>query len=225
LRLRSRSMANGRLVPFPGCLVTFDGKLLDLKNPDPTSFSIGMLAHGLSMCCRYRCQCLFFWSVAQHSLRVAKLISVWYKHLPLQERAGLTLQALVHDTCESGLGDMPTPEKVVTPGRSEQEDLHMKRIYEGLGLPFTETDVRVKEADEAVLGVEQRILIPENAYWPYILTEEEANKVMQELGMPIEVEDMEQVEEDFLFLYYSLVDLVNGHTPEEMLELTQERLK
>ena len=218
-------MANHRLVPFPGCLVTFDGRLLDLANPDPASFSIEMIAHGLSMCCRYRCQCLFFWSVGQHSLRVANLISVWYKHLPLQERAGLTLQALVHDAPESGQGDMPTPEKVVTPGRSELEDLHMKRIYQALKLPFTETDPRVKEADEAVLGVEQRILIPENPYWPYIYTEQQANKVMEELGMPIEVEDMEQVEEDFLFLYYSLVDLVNRKTPEEMLELTQERLK
>lgn len=218
-------MANKRLVPFPGCLVTYDGKLLDLKNPDPSVFTIEMLAHGLSMECRYRNQCLFFWSVAQHSLRVAKLISVWYKHLPLQERAALTLQALVHDAPESGLGDMPTPEKIVTVGREEQEDLHMKCIYEGLKLPFTKTDERIKEADEAVLGVEQRILIPENPYWPYIFTEEQANKVMQELAMPIKVEYMEQVEEDFLFLYYSLVDLVNGAAPEEMLELTEKRLK
>lgn len=76
-----------------------DGRF-DFMAISPENFSLWDMAHALSQICRFTGHCPGFYTVAHHSLLVARLVE-----------PGLQLEALMHDAHEAYVGDMSTPLK------------------------------------------------------------------------------------------------------------------
>src|SRR5690606_26960723 len=62
---------------------TISGRKLDLYNILPSDIDIFDIAHSLSRQCRFSGHCVEFYSVAQHSLRVAELLPTELKMVGL----------------------------------------------------------------------------------------------------------------------------------------------
>lgn len=134
---------------------TFTGKKWFVTDPHPDDVEIRDIAHGLSMVCRFAGHCRVFYSVAEHSVRVARLV----------EACGGTpeeaLWGLLHDAAEAYLGDMVRPLKVSMTAYREHEARHEGVILKGLGVaaPTTEARKLVKTTDDILLVTEQRDLM------------------------------------------------------------------
>lgn len=106
---------------------TYTGRHIDPINPNPEDIHIKDIAHSLSMTCRYGGQCLRFYSVAEHSVILSKLV----EDLISPEYA---LMALLHDASEAYLVDMPRPIKYVMPEYMAIEENLMKVICQKFSL-------------------------------------------------------------------------------------------
>jgi 5'-nucleotidase len=110
------------------------------------------IAHALANTCRFGGHCSGFYSVAKHSLLVARI-------LPTE----LKLQGLLHDATEAYIGDMVRPLKSFMPDYREVEDKLWRVIAEKFGLPET-LDKAVKHADNVILMTEKRDLLKPSIY-------------------------------------------------------------
>src|SRR5580692_3573951 len=120
-------------------LSTYTGKKFYPYDPWPEQICIEDIAHGLSMLCRFAGQCRFFFSVAEHSIAVARLLPT-----------NLELFGLLHDASEAYLADLPRPVKAGLPEYKAIEARVERVIAEKLGLPFPMAP-EVKAADQALL--------------------------------------------------------------------------
>lgn len=80
---------------------TYSGKKVWIGAPQPSDIEFDDIAHHLSMLCRFGGACRRFYSVAEHSILVSKLVP---RHL--------ALPALFHDSPEAYLGDVIRPVKM-----------------------------------------------------------------------------------------------------------------
>lgn len=83
---------------------TFTGKEVDFLKPSPADIDIVDVAHALSLVCRFAGHARVFYSVAEHSVRVATLVQSG-------RRPALALHALLHDAHEAYVQDVTTPLK------------------------------------------------------------------------------------------------------------------
>lgn len=137
-------------------ILTFMGVEFWPIDPRPEEILIQDIAHALSMQCRYSGHVSQFYSVAEHSVRVAEAV-------PDKDR----LWALLHDASEAYLVDLPRPIKRYTDiGRHYRiaEDRLMRVICRRFGLPEEQPE-SVTRADEAMLCVEAKELLPVNSWW------------------------------------------------------------
>lgn len=102
------------------------------------------IAHALSMLCRFGGHCLRFYSVAEHSVLLARAVSKENR-----------LWALLHDATEAYLVDVPRPIKPFLIGYREAEDKIALAICERFSLPI-EMPLEVKIADRRILTDEQK---------------------------------------------------------------------
>lgn len=135
---------------------TFTGKRFDLSNPQPEMVCINDIAHALANVCRFTGHCQGFYSVAQHSVFVARLVP--------QE---LRLQALLHDATEAYIADLSTPLKRMLPGYRDIEERVWAAVATHFGLPL-EHAPQIKHADSVMLMMERRDLLgpPVEAWYP-----------------------------------------------------------
>lgn len=114
------------------------------------------IAHALSMECRYSGHCERFYSVAEHSVRVAEILRQRGAPRPL------IFAGLLHDASEAYLKDIPRPLKVRSEfaGYRAAEERLQARIYATFGLDDQRDwfEASVKRADRAVYGYEVRRL-------------------------------------------------------------------
>ena len=106
-------------------ITTFTGRHFPITTATVDDICIEDIAHGLSNCCRYAGQCEPFYSVAEHSVRMAE-------HLSYNKPA--MLLALLHDAAEAYLGDMTTTVKMLLPLYKEMEDYLQAVIFEKFGV-------------------------------------------------------------------------------------------
>lgn len=85
-------------------LETYSGQFVDYDDPDPATISIYDIAHALSQVSRFGGHTKHFYSVAEHSILVSRL-------LDKSAHGAFRLAALLHDAHEAYLGDIPTPLK------------------------------------------------------------------------------------------------------------------
>lgn len=113
-------------------------------------FGLDTIAHGLSNSCRYTGQCARFYSVAEHSVLVAKLMA----HLHL----GDPREGLFHDGSEAYLSDIAAPWKALLPDYKKLEakiELPMRQHFQ---LPDLITP-GCKRADWIALFIEAKALM------------------------------------------------------------------
>lgn len=111
-------------------------------DPRPNEVCIEDIAHALSMLCRFGGHCLRFYSVAEHSVLIARAA-------PTHK-----LWALLHDAAEAYVLDMIRPVKPHIAGYSEIEARIMRAICVRFGLHLDAPSI-VKTFDRRILSDER----------------------------------------------------------------------
>ncbi len=139
-------------------ILTYTGVEFYPLDPRPEEIHIEDIAHALSMQCRYTGHVRAFYSVAEHSIRVAEICPPEWK-----------LWGLLHDASEAYLVDLPRPLKRHSEiGRlyRETEDRLMIAICERFGLTWQNPAPEpVERADRGMLWIEARDLMPPHPCW------------------------------------------------------------
>ena len=104
---------------------TYSGKRFELDEEiNPDTIDIEDIAHALSQICRFGGHTRQFYSVAEHSVRVA--------HLLVDQGRAVQLQGLLHDAAEAYLGDIVRPLK--TEAQREREHVVHSAIIQKFGI-------------------------------------------------------------------------------------------
>jgi len=130
---------------------TFTGKKFWPLNPDPADVDVFDIAHALSLKCRYGGHSKRFYSVAEHSVRMAREASFHNK-----------FAALMHDASEAYLPDLIRPIKklpeVIAFWRPI-EDRVEQAIADALRVPYPYPE-EVHTLDKRILTTEMMELVP-----------------------------------------------------------------
>lgn len=132
----------------PG-IITVAGNRFDFVAPADNAILITDIAHALSHVCRFAGHTREFYSVAQHSVLVSRIVA--------PEHA---LIGLLHDATEAYIGDVTRPLKDLLPDYRAIELRLQADIFRKLGLPG-QIPAEVKHADQILAATEMRDLMPE----------------------------------------------------------------
>ena len=135
-------------------MLTYTGRKVYPAELEPQDVDIRDIAHHLSMLCRFTGACRTFYSVAEHSLLVCRLLA---EVSPDDDR--LQLCGLLHDAPEAYLSDLATPLKRQLPLYGAMERAAWWAIAERFDLPMA-LPPAVKHADLVALAIERRDLMP-----------------------------------------------------------------
>lgn len=129
-----------------GVIETYSGSSVDVMNFDLSSVNLDDIAQSLALICRYNGHIPSFYSVAEHSVRVAW----WLRQHGYDEE--IQLSGLLHDAAECYVGDMIRPlKRVPEVGKVHQglEHAISKQIHTVLGGTFPHPKA-VHDADRAI---------------------------------------------------------------------------
>jgi hypothetical protein len=164
---------------------TMNGGQFWPMDPRPEEIDIRVIAHALSMQCRYSGHCLRFYSVAEHCVHMARYVSQPNK-----------LWALLHDASEAYLVDIPRPIKPHLTNYYAAEKRVMEAVTEAFGLPELMPS-EVKSADN-------RILVDERSQNMAQTDHEWVSDGLQPLGVVLRYWDPEQAKLYFLDAFHKL---------------------
>lgn len=129
---------------------TVSGVKFEFLDPKPEQIQIKDIAHSLAMNCRFVGQCRKFYSVAEHSWHVARML----EGTPLE----VQLAGLLHDASEAYITDVASPVKQYMPEYQKMEDTIMVAISKKYGLEYP-FHPAVKHCDAAMLSNEAHHLL------------------------------------------------------------------
>lgn len=130
---------------------TQSGIRFHFLSPDPAEISIIDIAQSLSKNCRFVGQCRRFYSVAEHSFNVSRMLH----QFPVE----VQLAGLLHDASEAYITDVASPVKEHITGYQAMEDNIMKVIARKFNFEYP-LHPAVKIADRAMLSNEAWHLLP-----------------------------------------------------------------
>lgn len=170
---------------------TYRGRQFYPLRPRLDDIDIDDIAHALSLQCRFNGHCRVFYCVAEHSVRVMRL-------LQQQDHDGdIVLWGLLHDAAEAYLSDLPRPLKMMMPQFGQTEDVLLRAIIEHMGLTWPMPEA-VRIADDMLLVTEARdVMAPPPAPWGFAVG-------LDPLPDLIEPISPTQAEADFLAAYHQL---------------------
>ncbi|EEG08196.1 phosphohydrolase [Pseudogulbenkiania ferrooxidans] len=129
---------------------TVSGRYVDLLHPNAADIEIRDIAHHLAHLCRFGGAVREFYSVAEHSLRVAQILP-----------PALRLAGLLHDAAEAYVGDVISPLKRNLASYQYVEELVHDAVRSRFGLKLSGADrATVTRADIVLLATERRDLMP-----------------------------------------------------------------
>mgnify|MGYP001281995576 CR=1 FL=1 len=137
-------------------ITTWSGRKFNFLNPEPTSIVIEDIAHALSLQCRFNGHSTEFYSVAEHSVGVCRLVE------SLGEDRNTVMTALLHDAAEAYLGDVVSPLKQKLPDYRGFEGVVEAAVAAKFSLIYPFPKV-VHVADKELLHREFGSLHPFNA--------------------------------------------------------------
>ena len=133
---------------------TYTGRQFWPLDPRASEVDIRDIAHSLALQCRFAGHCSTFYSVAEHSYRVAQYL------VGQGQPAGSCLIGLLHDASEAYLVDVPRPIKAHLKEYVAFEDAVMDAIFERFDLRWSVGEYKiVKHADNVLLATEARDLM------------------------------------------------------------------
>ncbi len=135
-------------------ITTYTGKKFHFLDPQPEEIDMVDIAHHLSLVCRFAGACREFYSVAEHSIRMARIVPQEYK-----------LHALLHDASEAYIPDLPRPEKAEIPKFKMIENKILEAIFEKFVPIYQQGIIEVKHADNILLATEARDLMDNTDDW------------------------------------------------------------
>lgn len=129
---------------------TVSGRYVDVLHPRPTDIELGDIAHHLAQLCRFGGACRRFYSVAEHSVRVARILP-----------QPLRLAGLLHDASEAYVADLASPLKRTLPSYQYVEGLVHEAVGQRFALQLSRDELAtIKRADLVLLATERRDLMP-----------------------------------------------------------------
>lgn len=155
-------------------------------DPRASEIDINVIAHALSMQCRYAGHCIKFYSVAEHCVHMARFVSNPNK-----------LWALLHDASEAYLVDVPRPLKPHLPGYYEAE----KRVMEAVIIKFDLAPIMPSEVKSA----DNRILVDERAQNMVQTGHQWVSDGLEPLGVILRYWSPEEAEIYFLDAFKKLI--------------------
>lgn len=133
---------------------TFSGRQIDLTAIKPDDIEIIDIAVGLAQQCRYAGQVWPFYSVAEHSVLISRMV-------PQVPNSSLPLKALLHDAPEFIINDLVRPVKRKVTGYDEIEAVVMEAVEREFDFQYTAADWTViKHYDDLITISERRALMP-----------------------------------------------------------------
>lgn len=128
----------------------YSGKKFWPLDPKPEEVDLKDIAHSLALQCRFNGHCNHFYSIAQHSVLVSKIVH------PKQ-----ALAALFHDSSEAYTGDIVSPlKKFLPPEFKEIEKAIEEVIFKHFGIKKVD-HYEIKRADKIALFTEMRDVMKE----------------------------------------------------------------
>ncbi|MDK4725655.1 hypothetical protein [Rhizobium phaseoli] len=167
---------------------TATGRKFWPMDPRAEEVFIEDIAHSLSLQCRYAGHCLRFYSVAEHSVLMARHLR-W-------EGVEVALWAMLHDASEAYLVDVPRPVKPYLDGYKAAEAKVMAAVCDRFGLPH-EMPAVVHDADNRIIADELVNLVPMDWHARY---------AGEELGVELRFWSPEKAEEEFMATFEALMD-------------------
>lgn len=147
---------------------TISGKRVNPFDIQPDTIDLHDIAHALSMKCRFNGHCKEFYSVAEHSILVARACPAKYRAI-----------GLLHDAAEAYICDVIRPMKPhvqffkdhVAPGmhlgsyRDLEHEITMRILAKFIpGYVFNALPVAVQRANLSMLATEQAALMPSDLW-------------------------------------------------------------
>lgn len=132
-------------------ITTYTGRKIELLSPNPEDISIQDIAKGLSNVCRFAGQIQDFYSVAEHSIHVARL---------LQDHSATwdtVVAGLLHDAAEAYIGDITSPLKQHLPDYrfiEQRVEGSIQRHFQEVINWHNVDRMQIKRADLAMLNIE-----------------------------------------------------------------------
>jgi len=152
--------------------------------PTPEMVCIEDIAYGLGRINRYAGQADRFWSVAEHSILVSRLVP-----------EPLRLPALLHDAAEAYMNDIPKPVKRLGGNALYDFEVEIMKVIMNkyVGIHFGWKSPAVTKADEIVLMSEKEVIFPSDIDWE--MNEEPDQKTCEQIrrwvqsgqGLPTEI--------------------------------------
>ena len=102
--IKSAVDIDNKKIVYDGCMVTYNGVIVNLFEPDPNDILLTDIAHGLAFTCRWNGHTKTYFSVAEHCCMMHDLVP-----------DDLKLTALFHDCEEAYWGDIIKPLKNLLP--------------------------------------------------------------------------------------------------------------
>lgn len=149
-----------------GNIETASGHRYAFEGPDPDVVTLEDIAHATSNICRFGGHVRRFYSVAEHSVLVSRIVEACERKVPGEEVRSARLRvALLHDAHEAYIWDAPSPLKPLLGdtfkdlARISDEIIAGKFLEEGYDADSFKKDY-IKSADRLALVVEGRALLP-----------------------------------------------------------------
>lgn len=134
---------------------TYKGNVFDIVNPTDDMIDIEDVAHSLSLQCRYNGHCKKFFSVAEHSWIMSKIVS-----------KDAAVYALLHDAAEAYIGDVPRPIKLLIPEIKKIENNILQVLLEKFQVILSQEIIdEVKTIDNRMLLTEKEFNMQEGLEW------------------------------------------------------------
>lgn len=145
---------------------TYSGKKFDFEHFNSANIDLIDIAHALSCINRFTGHTREPYSVAQHSVLVSEEVKRLGGDIDVQ------IYGLFHDAAEAYIGDISRPMKQFmkeyTGGVLKTVEKNIQIIIcQALALVYNPLNVpiEVKKADDTLLAIERRDLLPENIEW------------------------------------------------------------
>ena len=151
---------------------TYTGRKFSLVDPQPEDVDLVDIIASLSHLCRFGGHCHHFYSVAEHSIRVAEIV-------PREDR----LAALLHDAGEAYYGDVTRPLKKLRLGDLPTIVSNIDAaIAIHFGMPLGTLPAAVRHADDVLLATEARdLMTPPPQKWDALPSPLEATIVPSDM--------------------------------------------